>query len=207
MTYPTEWKTFWDWQRDNKIHKRYALPKGVTQGRIAKFGAKYHLASGFEGIIADEYKTSETVDAYSAVLKVFLAYTSLEQLCKVVRPDLKKPYMIMDWAYESYPELASEPVDILRESERILAFLTNNVCDALAKRLKSFAAGEIDNCMPVAAAVRHAVAHGFISIRPYGTSAPVATDFCGYLSTMLMTVTDEAFTTFIDDLPKYVKVA
>ena len=79
-----------------------ALPNGVTQSAVSVFGSKYPLATSFEGIIAEEYKTDETVDAYSAVLKVFLSFAALEQFCKATCPHLKKQYQIEAWAFENY---------------------------------------------------------------------------------------------------------
>ncbi|MEL7141679.1 MAG: hypothetical protein AAFY33_01645 [Cyanobacteria bacterium J06643_4] len=207
MAYPQEWKNFWDWQKENEAYNLDALPHGVTQGSISVFGSKYHLATSFEGILAREYKMDETVDAYSAVLKVFLAFSALESFCRSTCPELRRQYEIESWAFEKFPSVVSGPAQTLRESERIVSFLTKNVGKELKKRLNSFSAGNTDNCMHVAAAIRHAVAHGFISIRPYGTSAIASVDFCEDLSAMLIGVADEAFSAFMYNLPKCVEVS
>jgi len=71
MTYPSSWR-------------RYITAPSVSghpSTGFARFGARYHLASAFEGIRLEGISEA-TTEAYSSALGVSLAYSALESLDK-----------------------------------------------------------------------------------------------------------------------------
>jgi len=52
----------------------------------------------------------------------------------------------------------------------------------------------------VATALRHAVAHGFMSVHPEGTSPKVSKIFCQQMSRMLLSISDRAFVDLLESL-------
>ena len=191
MANPSYWKVFCQWRRDNEP---LTLPDRISNTELNRFAARYRLARAFNGINADGYAT-DTLEAYGALLKVFLSYSALEQFHKAVKP--VKPKRL----HERWASLAVSPADSLRESEAIVQFLIKTVSnEKLRDRLIAFQRGKHDNVLIVAMALRHAVAHGFMSVHPEGTSPKVSKIFCQQISRMLLSIADQAFIDLLESL-------
>lgn len=192
MSNPSYWKVFCQWQRD---HEPVALPEHISLSELNRFAARYRLARAFNGIDADGY-ADDTVDAYGAVLKVFLAYSALEQFHKAVEPANPRQHLSERWA-----SWATSPAVSLRESDAIIQFLIKTVSnERLKEKLIAFQRGKHDNVLIVATALRHAVAHGFMSVHPEGTSARVSKVFCQQMSRLLLSISDRAFVDLLEFL-------
>ena len=190
MSNPSYWKVFCQWQRDNTV----ALPEHISLSELNRFAARYRLARAFNGIDADGY-ADDTVDAYGALLKVFLAYSALEQFHKAV-PARPKQHLSERWA-----DWATSPAASLRESDAIIQFLIKTVRnERLRDKLIAFQHGKHSNVLIVATALRHAVAHGFMSVHPEGTSPKVSKIFCQQMSRMLLSISDRAFIDLLESL-------
>lgn len=185
MSNPSYWKVFCQWRRTNEPLN---LPENISLFELNRFAARYRLAQAFNGIDANGY-AKDTVDAYGAVLKVFLAYSALEQFHKAVKPAKPKQHLSERWA-----DWAVSPAISLRESDAIIQFLIKTVSHSKLKdKLIAFQQGKHDNVLIVATALRHTVAHGFMSVHPEGTSAKVSKIFCQQLSRMLLSISNRAF--------------
>ena len=200
MSYPSEWKAYCQWLRNGER----SLPERVSQSELNRFSARYRLASTFEGIETGDY-SDETKNAYGAVLKAFLAYSALEQLHKAVKPADNGQHLIERWG-----TMATEPASELRECETILVFLENRILEemennnnrgrTLLGRLQDFRLGNSDNCLSVATALRNAVAHGFMSVHPKGTSPRTADRFCSRIAMLLTEIADREFSSLVVEL-------
>lgn len=192
MSNPSYWKVFCQWRRDNEP---VTLPENISLSELNRFAARYRLARAFNGIDADGY-ADDTIDAYGAVLKVFLAYSALEQFHKAVKPVRPKQHLSERWA-----DWATSPAVSLRESEAIIQFLIKTVSsERLRDKLIAFQRGKHDNVLIVATALRNSVAHGFMSVHPEGTSARVSKVFCQQMSRMLLSISDRAFVDLLESL-------
>ena len=192
MSNPSYWKVFCQWCRDNEPLN---LPENISLSELNRFAARYRLARAFNGIDADGY-AKDTMDAYSAVLKVFLAYSALEQFHKAVKPTKPRQHLSERWA-----DCAVSPAVSLRESEAIIQFLIKTVShNKLKEQLIAFQQGKHDNVLIVATALRHAVAHGFMSVHPEGTSARVSKIFCQQLSRLLLSISNQSFVDLLKSL-------
>lgn len=198
MTALVEWKVFCQWVRE---HGEDKLPVHVSLPELNRFSVRYRLANSFEGLVLHGY-ADETEAAYSALMKAFWAYSAFEQFDKAVKA-VPKIHRTERWA-----ELATGPAAELRAAEEIVDFLAKQMdYQNTQKRVISFRDGETDNCLIVAAALRHAVAHGFMSVHPHGSSAKTAAIFCERVSAMLMTISHQAFVDFTQELPEYASTA
>ncbi len=192
MSNPSYWKVFCQWRRDNEP---LDLPEDISLSELNRFAARYRLARAFNGIDADGY-ASDTIDAYGAVLKVFLAYSALEQFHKAVKPINPRQHLSERWA-----DWAVSPAVSLRESDAIIQFLIKTVShQKLKEKLIAFQQGKHDNVLIVATALRHAVAHGFMSVHPEGTAPKVSKIFCQQLSRMLLSISDRSFVDLLESL-------
>lgn len=190
-----EWKVFCQWLRK---HSEASLPQNVSVAELNRFAARCRLVDSFERLVVTGY-AEETADAYSALMKAFLAYTALEQFHKAIKPVTKKLKLIERWATTS-PELVAE----LRREDTIIRFLAERM-DRKTTRAEvlDFVNGETDNCLIVAKALRNAVAHGMMSVHPDGTSARAAEKFCDRISEMLIRISKQAFSDWCHSLPEY----
>lgn len=192
MANPSYWKIFCQWCRDNEP---VPLPENVSLSELNRFAARYRLARALNGIDADGY-AKDTVDAYGAVLKVFLSYSALEQFHKAVKPIKPKQHLSDRWA-----DWATSPAVSMRESDAIIQFLIKAVSnERLKNKLIAFQRGDHDNVLIVATALRHAVAHGFMTVHPEGTSPRVSKVFCQQLSRMLLSIADRSFIDLLESL-------
>lgn len=191
MAYPSKWQSFCRWHRANGVEN---LPQHVDFAELNRFAARYRLAKSFRGVAVEGYADA-TAEAYGAVMQAFLAHSTLEQLHKAIK-DESEQHLNSRWA-----SMATEPSAQLRRAKSILLFLQENMDKPfLRNRLQDFIEGKTDNSLYVASALRNAVAHGFMSVHPKGTSPRTAVLFCERISEMLMQIADEEFTTLVDSL-------
>jgi hypothetical protein len=196
MPYPKKWNQFCQWR---KLNGKQGLPEGINTSELNRFAARYRLAQNFRGLHLEGYSNETTVKAYSAVIRAFLAYTALEQLHEATMNDraIKDKQHLSDRWKDQATEIATE----LRRATNILEFLHEQMeSKRLQQNLKGFMENENHNCLYVATALRNAVAHGFMSVHPKGTSPQVATRFCDHLTDMLMQIADQGFSEWFESL-------
>jgi hypothetical protein len=192
MSYPSQWQTFCRWQRANDIA---VLPAHFDLPKLNRFAARYRLAKNFRGLNIEGYANASTGEAYSSVMLAFLAYSALEQLHEATK-ETHNQHLHDRWA-----DLAIAPSAKLRQTKKILLFLQTQMSSkSLKAHLQEFIDGKTDNSLYVASALRHAVAHGFMSVHPEGTSPGTASRFCDRISEMLITIADTEFTALVGSL-------
>jgi hypothetical protein len=141
--YPQDWDKYCRAVRDKTIE---------SSTELNRFAARYRTAILFDGIhfkpgVGEDWKLG-----FSALLKVFLAYTAAESLQKGLEP---QPFAISS----TMPSLAKK----LRSNSLLLDLLIKEVKPRLRPRLEEFRRKSND-VGPVAAAIRHLVAHGIITV-------------------------------------------
>ena len=192
MTYPSQWPTFCKWHRTTGIT---ALPAHFDLPKLNRFAARYRLAKNFRGLDVEGYANASTGEAYSSVMLAFLAYSALEQLHEATKENPKQHL------HDRWADLAISPSAKLRRAKKILLFLQTQMDSPRLKgHLQAFIDGKTDNSLYVASALRNAVAHGFMSVHPKGTSPGTAARFCDQISEMLITIADAEFTALVGSL-------
>ncbi|MGC1310301.1 MAG: hypothetical protein WA885_23985 [Phormidesmis sp.] len=192
MSNPSHWKAFCKWRRQ---HEALGLPEHVSLSDLNRFAARYRLARAFNGIEATGY-AKDTLAGYGSVMRAFLAYSALEQFHKAVRPTVGRPHLMQRWA-----DMAIAPAENLRDADDVIRFLIKTVShEKLKNKLIAFHKGETDNSLIVATALRHTVAHGFMSVHPDGTSPKISKTFCEQLTRMLLSIADRSFIELLESL-------
>ena len=194
MANPPYWKIFCRWRRAREELNFVSLPENVSSSELNRFADRYRLARAFNGLEIDGY-ADDTVKAYSALMRAFLAYSALEQFHKAVKPS-GRIHLSDRWA-----DLAISPATELKGSDAIIEFLVKTVSSKpLKNKLIAFQRGEHNNALIVATALRHAVAHGFMSVHPEGTSAKVSQLFCNQIASLLLSIADRSFIDLLESL-------
>ena len=195
MANPPYWKIFCRWRRQREELNFTTLPENVLSSELDLFAERYKLARAFKGIKLDGYADA-TVAAHSALMRLFFAYSALEQFHKAVKPERGNIHLSKRWASQ-----ASTPAADLKGSDDIVQFLIKIVSsESLKKKLLAFHRGEHDNVLIVATALRHAVAHGFMVVHPESVSAKTSEVFCNQLAKLLLTIADQSFIELLESL-------
>ena len=195
MSNPPYWKIFCKWRRTREELNFATFPDHISSSELNRFAARYRLARAFNGIDADGYN-KDTVNAYGALMRTFLAYSALEQFHKAVPPVSGRLHLSDRWA-----DQANSQVTSLKGSDAIIQYLIQSVSHKkLRDKLIAFQRGEHENALIVATALRHAVAHGFMSVHPEGTSAKISQMFCNQMTNMLLSISDHAFIELLESL-------
>lgn len=144
-----------------KNYKAYLVVKEAISNehvkrRLHRFPYRYRLAKAFSGI-EDGKQLGRSKAGYEAGMKVFLAYTALEEVYEAARILDRAAIADRQYATRSNIELASK----LRRNARLKALLLNSFNSTdLQKNIEDFYRSFNSNIVFVAFAVRNLFAHG-----------------------------------------------
>ena len=171
-----------------KRWSRAALARGIdTKGMMNRFHTRYALAYGFKDVVIDGY-SDVAMNGYAALMKIDLVYSALEMLIKsshavplALNKIPKEKWRIahvnleLSERFKKYPELVTFLMKTCTNKifVRKLHFLIGDLPifhedPELVKILKAAEKQEVEfvegDVFCVAAAIRHSVAHGDISV-------------------------------------------
>lgn len=195
MANPPYWKIYCRWRRQREELNFATLPETVSASDLDLFAERYKLARAFKGVKLDGY-SNDAAAAHCALLRAFLAYSALEQFHKAVESERGNIHLTKRWA-----AIASTPATELNGSDDIIQFLIKIVSsEKLKKNLTAFQKGDHDNVLIVATALRHAVAHGYMSFYPDKIPPKTVAAFCNHIAKMLLTIADQSFIELLESL-------
>lgn len=174
--------------------RRYVglLGKGKSpEVGLARFSARFHLATCFAGVMLRDLSERATA-AYSAGIRVALSYSALEALDsalgkRIARAQLSDRALAARYRSQACDSLRS----LLEESSQSMQ---------LQGQLEALALGsEVDDVMPVAAAVRHLVFHGDFTAHGSGAAQSAhVRRFLDDLADALLARADDQFELYLD---------
>lgn len=174
------------WAACNAALAKFTPPSQLgfvgSAGDLNRFWSRYRLAKSFQSISLDSY-TAETTEGYSALFRVFLAYSAFEQLLDCCGLNLPGVEPLLP------PYKPSECEEAIRKVEHYDSFLgvVMKHLDRVAHRtqLENFLSGKPCNVLYVAAGIRHIFAHGKLTPNSgAGFTAPaqqISTILCEFL--------------------------
>ena len=189
--YPTSYATF---RKQQEIEK-----DSTVRTRLYRFAYRYRLAKSFQAIKADGI--GKTLVGYSAMMKLYLAYSAYDELVTVAR-DIKVLKISKVWQNHVVEgNLAAR----LRKSEKLKNYLINFSIDiGLQAALKDMYDGKTDNIAQVCGAIRHLFAHGDITPTPIGLNKAKERKLFFDLAEGLLAHCDKLFTKIVN--PKIIVV-
>lgn len=196
MTYPS--KTFTNtppgWKEVDTLLGKYAEPStfgfNVTPGDLNRFCSRYRLAKSFRSIALDRY-APETVEGYTSLFRVFLAYSAFEQFMRVVGTSL---HDIAQNLAPYHPEVMANKIRAVPEYERYLLTVLQEVTSKhLSAQGYDFVNGKPCNVLVVPAIVRHIFAHGKLTPNSGARDTAVASAISPILCEFLFRVMDGQF--------------
>lgn len=173
---------------------RYVQALGKTakpDAGLARFNARFHLATSFEGVLLDGV-AERTAEAYSSGIRVALAYSALEALDSALGKRIARVRLTDAELARRYRSQTCKTLRALLDESSQSAHLQS--------QLKILGADpEVDDVMPVAAAVRHLVFHGDFTAHGSGAAQSVGVrTFLDDLAGALLLRADDQFELHLD---------
>jgi hypothetical protein len=152
-----------------------ALGFGGTKFDFYRFANRLRLAASFEGIALGGF-TEDTTAGYSALTRVFFAWSAFERYAELAndRPPFRA--LFAHYPHRHIHELA-RTCRALDPDERLADFLvTQSLLPVHETHLERFREGHDFSVLTLAACIRHVFAHGILTAHPNGLpSANLAT--------------------------------
>jgi hypothetical protein len=187
----TELEKFYDAVRDGKTVQDMGFSDSVTRDDISRFATRYRVAKSFRGVLLEDF-TQETIDGYTALFRLFLAWSAFEQLLELVglqqrHEDTKKLFDTYD-APSLCQKLKSHDKD-----DTFFSFIqsqTNKVHHAEIE--KHFKNQEL-NSSYLASAIRHIFAHGKLTPNANRSRPKKVVAMCDEITDFLLFIIDAEF--------------
>lgn len=193
--YPSSWNSY-----DSYISAfgfdGYEFPCKI--GDVNRFGARFRVAVSFKEIVLEEYG-SETSDGYSALCKVFLAWSAFEAFMNVFDITQKSATSVVN---SSSATSVVSNIRTLDENDSFYKFIYERVNSAHQKQLDEYFTSNPCNALYLASAIRHLFAHGPLTPNANKVRPSVVCEICQLLFEFLIHVMDSAFTKHIKKMNK-----
>ena len=158
---------------------------------LARFNARFHLATSFEGVALRDVSERTTM-AYSAGIRVGLSYSALEALDTALGKRIARTRLPQPGLSGRYRSQTCQPLRSLLEDSSQSVQLRAQL-DALSVD------PDVDDVMPVAAAIRHLVFHGDFTAHGAGAAQSASVRrFLDDLADALLKRADDQFELFLD---------
>lgn len=163
-------------------------------GDVNRFGARFRVAVSFKEIVLEGYG-SETADGYSALCKVFLAWSAFEAFMKVFDIDQKSAETVIN-SYSATTVVSK--IRTLDENDSFYKFIYERVNKTHQKQLDEYFTSNPCNALYLASAIRHLFAHGPLTPNASKVRPSIVCEICQLLYEFLIHVMDSDFTKHIE---------
>ncbi len=129
-------------------------------GDLNRFRSRYRVAKSFCEVILDSY-TPPTVAGYSALFRVFLVWSAVEQFLKITKLSIQDMKPVLT-PYN--PDALADGIKSVKGYTKFLEFVRNRL-DAgnHQNQLKAFLDNQACNILYIPAGIRHIFAHGILT--------------------------------------------
>ena len=170
--------------------------ESASKGAVIRFANRYRVAKSFRGVILDEY-TEKTVNGYSALFKLFLAWSTFEQLLKLLGIRYKNE-KIKDLCDKYEMLVLCERIKHFDNRKTFYKFLQNNVDEKHRVQIQKFFDEEKElNISFLISSIRHVFAHGKLTPHSNSSEPTKTTRLCNELADFLLDIIDAEFTEII----------
>ena len=167
---------------------------------VNRFRARYRFARSFEGLMMSNYK-EPTIRGYSALTKLTLHWTALEQLKRALSIESDSHFNIS-------PELNEVILNKLRQinsSNKFFRYLKTNIKHwHETAELNKFISNQPCKVLSLAKSTRHIFLHGQLTPNADGSDPADIVKICDLLSEFITEVMDTNFKTQVENLVQIV---
>lgn len=160
-----------------------------TAAQVNRFAARYRAAKCFSGVTFDEL-THTTSDGYSALIHLLLTYSAFEHFLGCIGIELRNSSKLLS------PEERDKALGRLHSltgSDDFFRALRQHLEPRYQRHVDTFRSQGACNPLYLAAAVRHAFAHGHLAASPQGVPQETVGTICNYLCRVLFWLMDREF--------------
>jgi hypothetical protein len=202
--YPLAWNRFVEQSRDYKDDRTDVFIGDF--GTLSRWAARFRLAKSFKGIdVGDAYTGVDTPQMYSAIVRIFLVYSSFETYCKIF--DICAGHESeVEFLHSSFLERQPEQKGIISEirnldkDNQLFQFLANHLSHKKTKgMMENFIRGGDVNVSFLAKSMRHVFAHGVLTANSGGLSPKRFDGISQKISDFLLDCMDSDFDTRIPE--------
>lgn len=172
---------------DRFSEQTQGLVTPAPYGPMYRFNARWRIARSYRGLLLEGYRDERTVQGYESLLRLWLAYSTVDQLDSVIGRKWLTTLPDADLA----SKLRTLRIDSLVTNEKVSGMRKQGALDAIHTT---------DDLLVFAAALRHAVVHGSGTSAGLGLSKPQARKAVDELSERLLLAAEEAYERWIDEM-------
>jgi hypothetical protein len=178
QSYPPDWRTF----------DRFAVVPGPcymgftgTAAAPNRFAARFWAAESFTGVAFDEL-TKSTSDGYGALVRLALTYSAFEHLLRCIGTELRQSNVLLvaDERDKVLAKLCS-----LLGCDEFFGAIRQHLAPRYQRHVDTFRAGLPCSRLYLAAAIRHAFAHGQLAASQQGVPPEATGTVCRYMCRVL----------------------
>ena len=191
--YPTSYSAF---ETHVEESQGYCFHLGLKGGpsSVFRFCNRYRIAKAFQGLKLEGYGPT-TVQGYSGLMSVFLAWSAFELFCSITAKDQSTHPSQMN-----VTKLKTLQNTILLKDKNgaFRDFLKARVNLPLKRRIEDFESGDVRMTPFIAAAIRHIFSHGHLSASPKNTDPEDIAVICKDVRDFLLSYMDEEFSKIVN---------
>lgn len=188
----TNWEKFHQAASEGKKAKEMGFPGCDSKREIIMLASRYRVAKSFRGVVLEEY-SQKTLDGYSALFRLFLAWSTFEQFLRIL--GLQQRQIETKNLFDEYGAIdLCEFIKKQDSGKTFYSFLLSQCSnkDHTNEIQKHFVGKEI-NATFLVSSIRHIFAHG--KLTPHsGKSCPRKTaKMCNKISDFVLHIIDCEF--------------
>ena len=185
-SYPPHWQIF----------DRYVVTAGADffgfAGSVAdvnRFAARYRAAKCFRYVEFDEL-TVGTADGYGALVQLLLTYSAFEHFLRCIGLRLQSSRPLLQ---DVERDRALESLRALHGQGELFTVLRQHLDPPYRRQVDAHLSWQPCNPFYLAAALRHAFAHGMLTVTPGNVPPQTVATVCRFLCRVLFRVIDREF--------------
>jgi hypothetical protein len=188
--YPKAWSRFTSQNRTSNNIAKYA-----------RWSARFRLAKSFKGLdLGDHYIGEDTPQRYSAIARIFFAYSAFEEYCSSIGIETKED----DVRVLEDEESQRSAIQIIRklDPKNIFAgFLEEHLKHGNKLMMQRFLNGQDVNVSFLAKSTRHVFAHGALAAHSMDISSECFEKISQIIANFLLNCMDQHFDKNVPDAP------
>lgn len=194
ISHPTSWEQFTSEYRSEESLSQTGFSGSFAS--LSRWCARYRLAKSFKALdLGDEYKSAETCDLYSAIVRVFLTYSAFESYIKAIGLNPSRESVVKDLQDKQGQKIHISAIRKIDPEYDLFIFLAAHLdSKKLRDMLTDFTEGAQANVSLIARCIRHVFAHGILSANSAGLSAEKFNELARVVCDFLLDVMDRDFT-------------
>ncbi len=168
------------------------LAQKHIDGRLTRVNARYRLAKSFDGVLLDKY-SDDSVQGYSALMKVFLIYSAFEGYMELISKDTKKCKIGSEIIDANEAKRISADILELDKKKTFYKFVSSFSNKYIEEDLENFYQGKGHNLVCLLSSTRHIFVHGHLTPHANRTSPKKVIKICTLLSDFFLKQMEKDF--------------